>query len=120
MSEKSRWPARVYGVGKEPDPRFSMANERTFLAWIRSALALVAAGVAIQEFGVGEDPTLRILAASGLVLVGAALSILAFVRWMNTERAIRLEQPLPGLHIGAVIAITSAAAACIIIFLLVL
>ena len=34
-----RWPSRVYAHGHEPDPRFSLANERTFLAWIRTALA---------------------------------------------------------------------------------
>ena len=42
-----RWPRAVYGVGTEPDPRFSFANERTFLAWIRTSLGFLAAGVAI-------------------------------------------------------------------------
>ena len=42
-----RWPRQVYAVGTEPDPRFSFANERTFLAWIRTALGFLAAGVAI-------------------------------------------------------------------------
>ena len=40
-----RWPAWVYGVGDDPDPRFSLANERTFLAWIRTGLAFVTAGL---------------------------------------------------------------------------
>lgn len=97
-----------------------MANERTFLAWIRSSLALVAVGVAIQEFGIGNNSTLRIIAASALVLLGAMLSILSLRRWMKTERAMRLATPLPGLKIGAVITITSAAAAIVIIFLLLL
>ena len=116
MTEKARWPKRVYGVGTEPDPRFTLANERTFLAWIRSSLALVAAGVAIEEFQVGDNPVLRLWAAAVLILVGAALSILSFVRWMNTERAMRQDKPLPGLHIGAVIAICTAASACLIVF----
>ena len=42
-----RRPDSVYGIGEEPDPRFSMANERTSLAWMRTALALVAGGVAL-------------------------------------------------------------------------
>ena len=42
-----RWPRQVYAVGTEPDPRFTFANERTFLAWIRTALGFLAAGVAI-------------------------------------------------------------------------
>ena len=40
---------RVLGPGVEPDPRFSLANERTFLAWIRTGLALIAGGVAIRQ-----------------------------------------------------------------------
>ncbi len=120
MTGKARWPKSVYGVGSEPDPRFTLANERTFLSWIRSALALVAAGVAIEEFQVGDDPVLRLWAAGILVLVGAALSGLSFVRWMNTERAMRQDRPLPGLHIGAVIAIASAGASVLIVFLFLL
>ena len=36
-------------VGEEPDYRFTLANERTFLAWIRTALALIAGGVALVQ-----------------------------------------------------------------------
>ena len=43
-----RWPSWVYGAGSTPDPRFSMANERTFLAWVRTSLALLAGGVALD------------------------------------------------------------------------
>ena len=43
-----RWPGWVYDDGDEPDPRFSFANERTFLAWVRTALALLAGGVALH------------------------------------------------------------------------
>lgn len=46
-----RWPTSLYEIGEEPDPRFSFANERTFLAWIRTALALLAAAVAVDAFG---------------------------------------------------------------------
>jgi putative membrane protein len=35
--------------GQEPDYRFSLANERTFLAWIRTALAILASGVALDQ-----------------------------------------------------------------------
>ena len=44
----SRFPRWVYGVGTEPDARFSLANERTFLAWVRTSLAFSAAGVALE------------------------------------------------------------------------
>ncbi|MFB7860263.1 YidH family protein [Rhodococcus qingshengii] len=42
-----RWPRWVYSIGEEPDYRFTFANERTFLAWIRAATALIAGGVAL-------------------------------------------------------------------------
>ncbi len=42
---RRRWPRRVYGVGVEPDPRFTFTNERTLLAWIRTSLALLATAV---------------------------------------------------------------------------
>lgn len=45
MSADKRWPRSVFGVGDEPDARFTFANERTFLAWIRTSLALLAGAV---------------------------------------------------------------------------
>jgi putative membrane protein len=45
-----RSPQSVYGIGAEPDPRFSFANERTFLAWVCTSLALIAAGVSLDGF----------------------------------------------------------------------
>lgn len=91
-----RWPRWVFGVGEEPDPRFSFANERTFLAWIRTGLGFVAAGMAVAAFegyiSLG-DPRLT---SASLLLVGAGLltGVIAFVRWMGQERAMRLQQPL--------------------------
>ena len=50
-----RWPRRVYAAGSEPDPRFTFANERTFLAWIRTGLGFLAAGVAIAAVAQWSD-----------------------------------------------------------------
>ncbi len=98
----ARFPRSVYGEGSEPDPRFSLANERTFLAWIRTSLALIAAGVAIEVLEVGH-PGWRLAAA----LVFAALGILAAIRawlgWAGTERALRNGRELPGSGIGIVL-----------------
>ena len=55
----TRWPGWVYDEGEEPDPRFSFANERTFLAWVRTSLGLLAAGVALQALPVDIEPTPR-------------------------------------------------------------
>ena len=92
-----RWPSRVYAVGTEPDPRFTFANERTFLAWIRTALGFLAAGVAIAAVARLAGPVgLEVrLASVVLILCGLACGILAFRRWMVNERAMRLGEPLP-------------------------
>ncbi len=92
-----RWPRRVYGVGTEPDPRFSFANERTFLAWIRTALGFVAAGVAVAAVAQLNDALgveVR-LAALLLVLCGLACGVAALTQWIRNERALRLNRPLP-------------------------
>jgi putative membrane protein len=99
----ARFPRSVYGEGREPDPRFSLANERTFLAWIRTALALVAAGVAIEVLEVGH-PVWRLVAALVLIVLGVIAVVRAWFSWAGTERALRREEPLPGLRIGIVIA----------------
>ena len=101
-----RWPARVYGEGAEPDPRFTFANERTFLAWLRTALALVVAGVAVDvlvETGDADADGYRPLAVA-LIVLGMAASAAAFARWMANERAMRRREPLPGLGVGTVLA----------------
>ncbi len=92
-----RWPRWVYGVGDEPDARFSFANERTFLAWIRSSLALVAAGIGIYAL-TALRPDLRVeahVAALILVISGVVSGVAAFARWARSERALRQQQPLP-------------------------
>lgn len=112
----SRFPRSVYGVGDEPDPRFSLANERTFLAWIRTSLALVALGVAIEALAAPIHPPLRFLAAILFILLGIVSAGYAWLSWSRTERALRLSQALPGLAIGAVMVagVTLAVAAVIV------
>ena len=86
----------MLGEGEEPDPRFSLANERTFLAWIRTALALVAGAVAIDAVTAGTWPvTLRRALVVLLLVAGLVLSSGAAVRWLRVERAIRSARPLP-------------------------
>lgn len=99
---ESRFPRSVYGVGDEPDPRFSLANERTFLAWIRTALALVALGVAIEALAAHIYAPLRLTAAILFILLGLISAAYAWLSWSRTERALRLSRALPGLAIGVV------------------
>jgi len=100
----SRWPPWVYSSGEEPDYRFSFANERTFLAWIRTALALVAGGVAVNAFDLSMNAALQQVLAAVLLVLGAASALSAWVRWARSERAIRQGQPLPPLMFTAVLA----------------
>ena len=101
MTEKRpRTPRRVYAVGQEPDPRFTFANERTFLAWIRTCLAMIASGVALDMFGGSTDETARRWLAGVIIALGVLCSLGAYVRWMAAERAMRLHDPLPAMPLG--------------------
>ena len=99
-----RWPHRVYGRGEEPDPRFSFANERTFLAWIRTGLALLATGVALEGLSVPADDGARRLLVTILVVLGAIASGAAFVRWARAELALRESRPLPAPSLAPLLA----------------
>ncbi|HYF71708.1 MAG TPA: DUF202 domain-containing protein [Nocardioides sp.] len=95
-----RRPHWVYGPGEEPDPRFTLANERTFLAWVRTALAMLAGGVALHALGLPGTTWVRTTLAVVLVLFGALVTVFALVRWGRVERAMRTRQPLPGFGLG--------------------
>lgn len=91
-----RTPASVYGVGDEPDPRFSLANERTALAWMRTALALVGGGVAIVSLAsISTLPSWTALLGAAACIGGAALAVRSVTAWARVERALRLRHPLP-------------------------
>ncbi|MFG3054269.1 YidH family protein [Kitasatospora sp. NPDC048239] len=82
--------------GEEPDYRFSLANERTFLAWIRTALGLLAGGIAVDQLTPDVAPApLRIALAVVCALGGAVLGAAAYRRWTRIEAAMRAGAPLP-------------------------
>ncbi|WP_104118965.1 YidH family protein [Arthrobacter sp. B1805] len=99
-----RFPRRLFDSGEDPDARFSLANERTFLAWIRTALALVAGGVALEVLGLALHSGLRLAASFLLIGAGILASVQAWAGWFATERALRHEQPLPRSLSGAIVA----------------
>jgi putative membrane protein len=85
------------GEGTEPDPRFTFANERTFLAWSRTALALVVAGLGVVQLlppfpGV---PWGRHVLGVPLIVFGAVVAVAAYGEWVRSQRALRLGRPLP-------------------------
>ena len=95
-------------------PRFSLANERTFLAWIRTSLALLAGGVALEALAVDIHPGFRLAASLVLIATGLATSIHAWLTWMQTEKALRLGRPLPGSTMGAFLSVSVSVVAVLV------
>ena len=104
------WEDRVLGGGEEPDPRFTLANERTFLAWTRTSLAFLAGGIALAAFPLAQiSEEIRIFAAIFVVAIGLLISAGAAMRWLRVERAMRHGRPLP---IPGIVPFLSFAAVC--------
>jgi putative membrane protein len=83
-------------VDQEPDVRFTYANERTFLAWNRTALALIATGVAATQL----LPKLQLdwgrrLLGLPLIALGALVAAESLRQWHANQRAMRRGEPLP-------------------------
>ena len=96
---------------QEPDYRMSLAAERTYLAYIRTALALLAGGVAVV--GALPDagyPALRRAMGIVLVLAGLFVASTARPRWREVDAAIRRGAPLPRARASLLIAASVVAA----------
>lgn len=83
-------------MDEEPDYRYSLANERTYLAWVRTALALIAGGIAIRIFvsDVGGSGLLS-AAAVGFTILGGVLTVTSFRHWQDVQQAMREGRVLP-------------------------
>jgi putative membrane protein len=106
-----RWfdPHEVRSVGSTPDYRFSLANERTFLAWLRTALALVGGGLAVAQFLPGHR--LRVVIAVSLFALGGLVAIRAIDHWARSERAMRLGEALPPSRFPGILSLIVAVGA---------
>ena len=89
-------PAQTAGghCGVAPDPgrldvdaRFLLANERTLLAWVRTALTLLAVGGGLAQFG--DDVAGGRLLALALTVVGVASATMGGVRYARADQALR-------------------------------
>src|SRR5580658_3725183 len=101
--------------GTEPDPRWTFANERTFLAWSRTALALVVAGLGVVQLlppfpGV---PWGRHVLGVPLIVFGAVVAVTAYREWARSQRAMRLGLPLPRSVMPLLLAVVVATMAVI-------
>jgi putative membrane protein len=100
------------------DSRFTQANERTFLAWTRTALAFIAGGIAVEQF-LDTDRAARLVVAIPLILIGGSLGIAGYFRWRHAEDAIRSGRDLapsrmPRLLAGAFVLFTVGALVLVI------
>lgn len=83
-------------VPEEPDYRFTLANERTFLSWIRTSLALLAGGVAVVHVIPDAGPRpVRLVAGLLLAVLALVLAVTSHRRWRQVDEAMRSGTPLP-------------------------
>lgn len=106
-------------AGQEPDYRFSLANERTFLAWIRTALALVGGGLAVVAF-LPASTSVALRDSIGLVLVaiGTGIAAASFARWARNEDAMRHDRPIPASVLPMLLSIGVLVVAVLVALLL--
>lgn len=102
----------------EPDVRFLYANERTFLAYNRTSLALVTAGLAITQLLPPFDvPGGRRMIGLPLIAMGTVMSIASLFQWKRNERAMRLGRPLPKSVLPMLVTIVVAVSAVVALLL---
>jgi len=94
--------------------QLALANERTFLAWIRTSLALVVTGVALEAFEVPMPERWRQIAASLFILLGVAAAVQAWIGWKVTDAALRADEPVPAPAIRLLIVVGTIAATLVV------
>jgi putative membrane protein len=108
-------------VGADPDPSFSLANERTFLAWNRTALTLIGVGLIFtQLIPPFELHGARLAIGLPLIVFGTIVAAVSSRQWAVKERAMRLGRPLPRqwLAIGLTTGITAVTLVTIVVIAL--
>lgn len=110
-----RFPRALYAQGADPDPRFSLANERTFLAWLRTSMALMAAGVALHAFDLRIWSLPQFSASLLLVGLGVVASINGWCAWLRAELALRQRRPVPSPMLALPVAIGVSAAGVLVV-----
>jgi putative membrane protein len=124
MPDKEQLPDEAPAVTARagPDPRFLLASQRTFLSWNRTALALIAGGIAVARFvTVGSDAT-ELAVSLLLICFGAFIAVRCHSLWRNVDDALNAGQPLPPsdlpkiLTVGVVLCALAAIALAILVF----
>ncbi|GHI96587.1 membrane protein [Streptomyces olivaceus] len=108
-------PEEVRREGATPDYRFSLANERTFLAWLRTALALIGGGFAVDQFLPDLRWGWRVGLALALLAAGVLCSLRAVNHWVRCERAMRRNEDLPVSRFPALLSAVVAVVALVMV-----
>lgn len=117
--QRSRIEQVLLPDGLDPDPRFTLANERTFLSWIRTSLAFLAGGIALEGLAADFLPApYRTVVAVLLTGIGAMISFGAAIRWIRVERRMRTQHALPIPFLVPALSATGGAAAVGLLWLL--
>jgi putative membrane protein len=108
-------------VSAEPDVRFLLANERTFLAYVRTGLALQIAGLGVLQFLTQAPDAVRLPLGAAMVVLGSVLSLTGQRRWRRNDAAIRSGEDLPPVRtarvVSVLVAVVPALAAVVLVVL---
>ncbi len=103
----------------DPDYRFTLANERTFLAWLRTSLALLAGGVAVAalvpEFGFTGA---RHVIGVALAALGVAVATGSLWRWHRVQQAMERNEDLPPTRMPLLLGTALAVLGALVVVLL--
>jgi putative membrane protein len=99
------------------DPRFTFANERTFLAWVRTALGLIAGAAGLQAIDTGWPSAVTAGLSAVLAVTAGACSVLAWLRWRWSDRAMREGRELPTSYGHVVITAVLVGVAAVVLVL---
>ncbi|MDA8101129.1 MAG: DUF202 domain-containing protein [Nitrospiraceae bacterium] len=100
--------------------RVHLANERTFLAWIRTSISIMAFGFVVEKFSLfvrqftaflgkqAAPPPPGYSAIFGIILValGALIGVLAYFRYKTVERQIRTDTFMPSKLLSVLLALS--------------
>ena len=101
---------------REPDARFTFANERTFLAWARTCMAMVATGLVLARL-IGDDDALAVVSGVALIVLGAVLAHWSFRNYRRNDEAIRAQTPLARSALPLVLLVTIGIASVVAVAL---
>ena len=119
MTADSRPVAEPAAGEHDVDPRWTLANERTYLAWNRTCLAFVAGAIVILQAPT-IDVTVRRVVAVLLALVAMVFSALSYRQWVANDRGMREHGSLPPTPLPVVLATVVSTLGLVVVALLVL